>query len=123
MLSAARRAARFLTVLAVMMSLVSTLFASAHPLLETDRDCGPLTIGHGVAPAAWQAVPPRSTDDHCAFCHWLRAVGGASPSGVVAASPVTLTSAIRRMTDDASVRTAAVERRSSRAPPRAFTTV
>jgi len=123
MILAARRVARRLTVLAVMMSLVSTLFASAHPLRETDRDCGPVTMGPAAATAAWQAVQPRSSDDHCAFCHWLRAVGGASPSGVIAAAPAAMAATVRLGADDASVRTAALERRSSRAPPRAITSI
>ena len=71
------------TVVVALIGLMLPLLAPVHPIRETDRDCGPVTVGVERPTAQFVAVRPPVGDEHCPFCHWLRSVGGASPSAAV----------------------------------------
>jgi hypothetical protein len=66
---------------------VVPMLAPAHPIWETDRDCGPVTVAADHQTKHFEAVLPPVADEHCALCHWLRSVGGASTRAAMVAVP------------------------------------
>jgi len=71
--------------------LTAPALSASHGATGDDASCGPgLVAGHPRQ--QFEPVLPPVVDDHCALCHWLRAVGGAAPAGAqvqdVALDPV-----------------------------------
>lgn len=64
-------------------SLSLPLVSFSHLLQDDDRACGSVLLALGHPWAQLEAPHPSLPADHCALCHWLRAVGGARTSGVV----------------------------------------
>jgi hypothetical protein len=63
-----------------LVGLTAPALSARHGATGDDASCGPgLVNGHPVE--QFEPVLPPVVDDHCALCHWLRAVGGASPAG------------------------------------------
>ena len=80
-LSLRLRALLALTALGGSLSLPLVNFS--HLTLDDDRACGSVVLALGHPWAQFESPRPSLPDDHCALCHWLRAVGGARTSGVV----------------------------------------
>jgi hypothetical protein len=106
-----------LMVVVMMAGLLVPSLARTHPLWETDRDCGPVIASDAHALIRFEPVVPPAAAEHCAFCHWLRAVGGASPSAFVSATPGLTTTAADVIGDDRVARATSSSLQSSRAPP------
>jgi len=113
----AAQVVRRLVVLAALASLLLPTFAPGHSLIETDRDCGPLSVGTNPAAHRVQSVPPPVQDEHCAFCHWHRAFSGAAPSASVIFLPGTSASASIALRDDRPSTNIVLGLKPSRAPP------
>lgn len=113
----ARQFARLVAVGTMVLGLVLPLLARAHPLWETDRDCGTVSVGTAHAATQFEPVHPTEDGGHCIFCHWLRAVGGASPSAAIGVVPGLATTGACSQRDGGPPTTAASDLKPSRAPP------
>jgi|SRR5688572_30232558 hypothetical protein len=58
--------------------------SSRHLFADADAACGP-TLAAGHSASQFEAVRTGGADEHCAICHWIRAVNGASPGSPLAA--------------------------------------
>jgi hypothetical protein len=101
----------------MLLGLVLPLLARAHPLWETDRDCGTVAVGTTHAITQLEPVYPAEDGGHCIFCHWLRAVGGASPSAAIGVIPGVGDASTDTARHDGPILTAAFDLKPSRAPP------
>ena len=98
-------------------SLSLPLMSFGHLTLDDDRACGSIVLDAGQPWAQFEPIRPSLPADHCALCHWLRSVGGARTSSVVAtqtwlepSAPVPVLTSVWR-------RALRVTERPSRAPP------
>jgi hypothetical protein len=66
-------------------SLSLPLVSFGHLTLDDDRACGSVVLDAGQPWAQFEPIRPSLPADHCALCHWLRAVGGSRTSNVVTA--------------------------------------
>jgi hypothetical protein len=93
------------------------VLAAGHGPAEDDTFCAPFLPSAGHPTLQFEQVLPPVTGEHCAICHWLRAVSGAAPD---ASSPtqalLDAVSSIAPMPELAGGRTILAER-PSRAPP------
>jgi hypothetical protein len=64
-------------------SLSLPLVSFGHLTLDDDRACGSIVLALGHPWAQLEPIRPSLPADHCALCHWLRAVGGSRTSDVV----------------------------------------
>jgi hypothetical protein len=95
---------------------VMPMVSSQHRGLDDDAACGQpsFLIGHPVTQI--ESVIEGSPPEHCPFCHFQRAMGGASPSAATAlAHPVIVAPAACSAARH--VRSVAHDERPSRAPP------
>ena len=74
-----RRASAWVVLAAFVSSLAVPVLGTGHAQLEDDASCDPYVLGGGHPTEQFEVVLPPLADDHCAICHWLRAVGGAAP--------------------------------------------
>ena len=58
--------------------------SSRHLFADADAECGP-TLAAGHTSSQFEGVRNRTADEHCAICHWMRAVNGAAPGSPLAA--------------------------------------
>jgi hypothetical protein len=114
---AVRRSVRWIAVVTGLCGLLLSLASPAHALRETDPDCGPVTAALDHARTALETATPVSVEQHCAFCHWMRALSGAAPSAEIAPVPAFITYAIATSRDDRSAVVTILDLKSSRAPP------
>ncbi|HWB31483.1 MAG TPA: hypothetical protein VG736_13340 [Vicinamibacterales bacterium] len=114
---AARRSVRWIAVVTGLCGLLLSLASPAHALRETDPDCGPVTAALDHARATLDATTPIPVEQHCAFCHWMRALSGAAPNAEIAPVPGFTACAIAVSRDDRSVDVALLDLKPSRAPP------
>lgn len=107
--------------LAAFLGSVGLPFVSAsHMLADDDAACGQVSLVNHHPVVQFERSTPASPLEHCAICHWQRAVSGASTSARVTAA-LSLESSLA----EAPERTRALGRgapdtRSSRAPPALF---
>jgi hypothetical protein len=81
------------------------LISVGHLAFDDDRACGSIELAGYGADARFAPAQAPIPQNHCALCHWLRAVGGASTSDVSVtrvwlergdiAAPVVLTQPVR----------------------------
>lgn len=64
-------------------SLSLPLVNFGHLTLDDDRACGSIVLALGHPWAQLESPAQSLPADHCALCHWLRAVGGSRTSTVV----------------------------------------
>lgn len=66
---------------------------AGHSGADDDSACRPVTAanGHSHSTAQFESPQKTSPTSHCPFCHWQRAVGGAT-AGTLHAHNVTLDS-------------------------------
>jgi hypothetical protein len=103
-------------VLAALCGLLVPLAMSGHPPWETDEDCGPVVFGaHRTTEI--ETDLPTSSPEHCAYCHWLRAISGVAPSGVGPVVPPTPTTLAFRPANDRVDGATPLGLHPSRAPP------
>ena len=83
-----RRASAWVVVVALVVAQGLPALSARHLFDDADADCGPsLSTAHPVS--QFEAVHPPQADEHCAVCHFIRAVNGArpgSPAATVVAS-------------------------------------
>src|SRR4051812_46596611 len=68
---------------AVLGSLGLPPLSFGHFTFDDDRACGSVELIASHPGFELGPVKPTLPADHCALCHWLRAVGGARTAGVV----------------------------------------
>lgn len=104
-----------LAALSIVLVLVSAL-GGWHAPDDRDELSTPAIHNHDDHEAKFSEEKPLSAPEHCAFCHWLRALGSGAPvaTQTVAAVPVQFVSFGAPV---ALVRNAARLALSSRAPP------
>lgn len=107
---------RRVAVLAVLCGLLAPLAMSGHPTVELDADCGPVVFGAHRATEI-ESDLQTSTPEHCAYCHWLRAVSGVASSSVGPLVPPTLKTLARRAANDRVDGATPLGLHPSRAPP------
>ena len=79
-----RRALAWIVVAVLVAAQGLPALSSRHLFADADAECGPvLAIGHTAA--QFEAVRTPLADEHCAICHWMRAVNGAAPGSPLAA--------------------------------------
>jgi hypothetical protein len=105
-----------LAVLAVLAGLLVPFVMSGHPVLETDRDCGPIVLGAHATTEFETDVPPNALD-HCAFCHFLRTISGAAPSTPGAFTPALPEVTVALATNDRLHNAGHLGLQPTRAPP------
>lgn len=84
---------------------------------DDDAACGQISLFNGHTQQQYEATAAPIPRDHCALCHWQRAVGGAAPSPAVAAFSAPEPNRLRPIPRTRDNGTAAVQERPSRAPP------
>jgi hypothetical protein len=84
---------------------------------DDDTACGQVSIFNGHTQQQVDAAPAPVPRDHCALCHWQRAVGGAAPSAPVASCSTPESNRLLPAPATRGVGSAAVQERPSRAPP------
>jgi len=113
----ARRLRVWITLAAFLGTFAVPVATLGHFTADDDAACGQISPVAGHLTTQFespQAAPPL---EHCALCHWLRAVGGASPS---VPRVVAVVATLNRVAPPAAERAAespVVSQRSSRAPP------
>lgn len=105
-----------LAVLAALIGLLAPVAMSGHPLFETDRDCGPVVFG-AHRTTEFETDLPSTTPEHCAFCHFLRAISSAAPSTVSTVAPALSEVVIGPAANDRLHRSAHLGLQPTRAPP------
>lgn len=71
-----RRAFAWLVVLALLLAQGLPVLSARHVLADADVDCSP-ALASGHSSSQFEPVLPPVADEHCAVCHWLRAINGA----------------------------------------------
>jgi hypothetical protein len=119
MTSGLRRACAHLTLTVFIVGLALPLASRSHLRWDDDLDCGSgiLAVGHERAQIDVPQAAPSTAQEHCALCHWLRAVATAAPVPVAAAIPGFVAGTPELAAADASAPGTPVAIRSSRAPP------
>lgn len=75
------------TLLAFISGLLVPLFMATHARWDDDLACGSETFVAGHKTAVSKAASAPTRPEHCAVCHWLRAMGSASAVAAVVALP------------------------------------
>ena len=112
----ARRLVVITATLAFLGGFVLPIFSSHDVGADDDAACNDPVIAAGYTSAHPQISSPTAAPEHCAYCHWLRAVTGASAAPIAQLSqpgsrPVRITPA------SCSLRVAPIAARPSRGPP------
>lgn len=72
-----RRALAWIVVVVLVAAQGLPALSSRH--LFADADAGGPVLAAGHSAAQFEAVHTPVADEHCAICHWMRAVNGAAP--------------------------------------------
>ena len=70
------------TLVAFVASLGLPVFSLSHYALDDDTACGSIQLTTTQSGAQLEQKRPSLPLQHCAICHWLRAVGGSQTTGV-----------------------------------------
>jgi len=87
MTAALRRWFGLFTLLAFISGLSVPLFMATHARWDDDLACGSGVFSAGHKTAVSQTAPATKRAEHCAVCHWLRAMGSASAAAAFVALP------------------------------------
>jgi hypothetical protein len=111
------RVRAWVALLAFLGGLALPFLNSKHFGADDDAACGQVSLYSGHTRLEFRAEPPPAPRDHCALCHWQRAVGGASPASPLAAFSNLAPDALRPVPATRVAGASAVRQRPSRAPP------
>jgi hypothetical protein len=114
---AARRSVRWMAVVTGLCGLLLSLALPAHALRETDPDCGPVTAAIDHVRTTLETATPTEAAQHCAFCHWMRALSGAAPSADITPVPGFIAGVVAAPSDERAAVVALIDLKPSRAPP------
>ncbi|HEX5217050.1 MAG TPA: hypothetical protein VFV98_16420 [Vicinamibacterales bacterium] len=89
--------------------------SSRHLFADADAGGPVLAIGHTAA--QFEAVRTPVADEHCAICHWMRAVNGAAPGSPLATSIATDLEAVATVGRPTGYALDLAAEQPSRAPP------
>ena len=82
-----RRLFGHLTLTVFLASLCLPFLTASHFAWDDDPACGSDVLAPAHATTQFEPVIPGPVAQHCAICHWLRALGSASPAGSPSARP------------------------------------
>jgi hypothetical protein len=114
---ALRRWVGWLTLSAFLGAFALPLSAASHLPWGDDADCGPSVALAANRPAQVDTPPAASPHGHCALCHLLREISGATPVPAVSAPPRSGTARVAVLGASHRYHLVATVERPSRAPP------
>src|SRR5437867_4443356 len=117
MFPARRRFSAWIALLAFSATFGLGFASSGHNSPDDDAACGQIALSNGHARVQIEPATNARAATHCPFCHWQRAVSGAS---VVAANAAVVSLdavGLLRPTTTRALRSVVIDGQSSRGPP------
>jgi len=112
-----RRIRAWVTLAAFLGTLAIPVATLGHFTPDDDAACGPVIGAPGHASTQVEVPRPAPVPQHCALCHWLRAVGGAAPSVPRVAMSLPTPARVQAPATEHRATDPTLNERPSRAPP------